>query len=115
MAFVGDSKVLLSSAELDAAGRSDLRRAMKLYGGAVEWAHDLGVELRPGQDRRPYTADDARREIEEVMARVGRLPSSGYIRGLGYRRLAAFVERMGGSGRVLAALGRQGRVSDSGA
>lgn len=107
--------MLPSSAELDGAGRSDLRRAMKLYGGAVEWAEDLGLELRPGQDRRPYTSDDARREIEEVMAYVGRLPSSGCIRGLGYRRLAAFVERMGGSRRVLAALGLQQRVGDSGA
>src|SRR5579875_2313564 len=97
LAFVGDGKVLPTSGELNAAGRSALRRAMAHFGDAATWAAELGLDLRPGQDRRPYSVDDARRDIRAVVREVGRLPNATAIRRRGYTRLAAFVERHGGA------------------
>jgi hypothetical protein len=38
-----------TTAELNAAGRSDLRRAIADYGGAEYWAGELGLVLHPSQ------------------------------------------------------------------
>lgn len=102
--FVGDRNELPTAAELNAAGRADLRRAMRLLGDAAFWAEELGLRLRPGQDRRPYTAADARRDLEAVMGAVGTVPHAGAIRELGYPRLASYVERHGGAAAVLETL-----------
>lgn len=112
--FVGERQELPTAAELNAAGRADLRRAMHLWGDAALWAAELGFRLRPGQDRRPYTAADVRRDLEAVMTAVGVVPHAGAIRQLGYPRLASYVERRGGSAAVVETLNSEDVGGSSG-
>jgi hypothetical protein len=112
--FVGERQVLPTAAELNAAGRADLRRAMRLWGDAAFWAAELGVRLRPGQDRRAYTTAEAQRDFEAVLASVGAVPHAGAIRRLGYARLASYVERRGGAAAVLETFKKKGLGEDAG-
>jgi hypothetical protein len=87
--------------ELESRGLHGLRAAVKRK-GVAHWAERLGIELSAGQDREPYGIEEARREIEQIVAETGRLPGSDTIRALGYPRLATVVARYGGVARFCA-------------
>lgn len=81
-----------TAAELEAAGRHDVRMALKKFGGHAEWAQRLGLPLRPGQDRTPYGAEDAVRDARLLMAELGPLPNMHAVRAHGYPRLASYIK-----------------------
>lgn len=85
------------AAEFDTSGREGLRDAIKRLGGATFWAAELGVPLRPGQDRSPYGESEALRDTRLVVAEQGRLPGGPALRRLGHPRLASYLSRRGGS------------------
>ena len=88
--------------KLEAQGLHGLRAAVKRK-GIAHWARRLGVELTAGQDREPYGLEQARRDIERVVAETGRLPGAATLRKLGYPRLASLITRFGGTTRFCAA------------
>jgi hypothetical protein len=94
--FIGEREVWPTADEFVAAGREDLRTAVKRHGGATWWAKQLGVPLRPGQDRSPYGVEDAVEEARELIRRLGYLPGAKTVRSLGYPRLATFMSQDGG-------------------
>ena len=104
--FIGERPDWPTAVEFEAAGRHDLRRAVKRHGGAVAWAKRLGKQLRPGQDRTSYGEDDAMRDGLEIVDMRGHLPGAGEVRALGYHRLASFMQCRypGGAGRFRADL-----------
>lgn len=96
-AFLGEQRTWPSASEFVAAGREDLRNAIKRHGGAAWWARELGIELRPGQDRAPYSEADALTEAKELVEELGYLPGQRKARELGYGRLATHISRRGGA------------------
>lgn len=94
--FIGDREVWPTADEFVAAGREDLRTAVKRHGGATWWAAELGVRLRPGQDRSPYGVEEALEEARELIRQLGYLPGAKKVRSLGYPRLATFMSQGGG-------------------
>jgi hypothetical protein len=85
-----------TASELEREGHHGLRYALRRLGGHVYWAKRMGLPLRPGQDRRPYGTDEARRDIAAVKERYGTVPAEQRLRDLGYPRLASFVKARGG-------------------
>lgn len=85
--------------QFDQAGRADLRHAVRVYGGTVYWAKQIGLPLASRQDREPYTSDDAIRDASEVVAELGYLPGVPVLRRMGRNRLATAVQRAGGAAR----------------
>lgn len=102
-AFVSGRAAFPTMQEFVAAGRTDLRDAVKNYGGTVLWAQRLGLTLRNGQDRTPYGTAEAIAEAQRVIAEQGRLPNVTALRSNGHPRLATFISRCGGVKRFLAA------------
>lgn len=96
--YIGDGEYFPTAVELEADGRSDIRHALKRLGGHSEWARRLGLPLRPGQDREPYSLEDAVRDARALVAAHGSLPGMRPIRREGYPRLASYIQwRHGGS------------------
>lgn len=91
-----------SFTELSAAGRGDLRAAIRDFGGAPYWAHEFGLELRPGQERSPYGEADALVDAKRCIAEHGKLQSPKTVRRLGYPRLASYLQIRGGTKRFVA-------------
>jgi hypothetical protein len=81
--------------QLESRGLHGLRYALKREGVGY-WAERLGVGLSAGQDREPYGIEEARRDIDRVVAETGRLPGEPTLRKLGYPRLATLVAGSGG-------------------
>lgn len=100
-AFVGDRRDFPTRAEFERAGRSDLRAAVRDFGGVAYWAQRVGLRLRPGQDRAPYGAQDAVLDTKAVIAAEGHLPNAKRVRELGYPRLSTYIGRCGGVARFL--------------
>lgn len=96
LAFVGDRPDWPRAPEFEAAGRGDLRHAVKDHGGATYWAGELGLRMEPVQDRRKYTEADALRDLKVVVAQYGFLPGDGRLRQDGRSRLASFVRKQPG-------------------
>jgi hypothetical protein len=90
--------------QLETRGFHGLRNALKRKGVRF-WAERLGVGLAAGQDRETYGIEEARLDIDRVVAEVGRLPGQVALRKLGYGRLATLVTRFGGSAKFCAAHG----------
>lgn len=95
-AFLGDRTDWPTAHEFTAAGREDLRTAVKRHGGATYWANELGKSLRPKQERSPYGEAEALRDAKAVAARVGHLPGEKTLRSMGYHRLATHIAGYGG-------------------
>jgi hypothetical protein len=93
------------ASEFTDAGREDLRQAIKKRGGAVYWARVMGRELGSGQNRGPYSLDDARGDAMAVTDQLGGVPGDSRLRGLGFSRLATYFRRHGGREAVLTELG----------
>lgn len=87
--------------ELESRGLHGLRHALKRRGVGY-WAGRIGVGLGAGQDREPYGIEDARRDIDRVVAELGRLPGAPALRQLGYPRLATLVAGSGGVAKFCA-------------
>jgi hypothetical protein len=87
--------------ELESRGLHGLRHALKQRGVGY-WAERIGVGLAAGQDRAPYGIDDARRDIDHIVAETGRLPAAPALRKLGYPRLATLVAGSGGVAKFCA-------------
>jgi hypothetical protein len=87
--------------QLEAQGLHGLRHALKRK-GVRSWAEHLGVALAAGQDREAYGIEEAREEIDKVVAEIGRLPGQTTLRKLGYGRLATLVTRFGGTAKFCA-------------
>ncbi len=90
--------------QFEAQGLHGLRHALKRK-GVRSWAERLGVDLAAGQDREHYGIEEARQDIDRVVAEVGRLPGQVALRKLGYGRLATLITRFGGSARFCATHG----------
>ena len=100
--YVGEGQVFPTSLEFDRAGRSDLRSAVRDFGGAAYWAERLGLRLRPGQSRSPYEREDAIRDARAVLEAQLDLPNTTRLRQLGFPRLASYIVKRGGVARFLA-------------
>jgi hypothetical protein len=98
-AFVSGRVGFPTMQEFVAAGRTDLRDAVKNYGGTVLWAQRLGLALRHGQDRSPYGAAEAIADAQRIIAKRGRLPNVKALRSSGHPRLATFIDHQCGSVR----------------
>jgi hypothetical protein len=96
-AFGGAGREFPTLVELDAAGRSDLRAAVTVYGGCTRWAARLGLPLPTTRLRQPYSEDEMREEARRIVVALGRLPGERALRQLGHPRLATAVRHAGGA------------------
>lgn len=102
-----------STRELRAAGHASLASAIgREPGGTAGVARRLGLQLRPGQDRAPFTEERARREAAEVIAQLGYFPGQAKMRLIGRARLATAVEKAGGTEAFARQLGLENAVLD---
>jgi hypothetical protein len=82
--------------EFEQAGLGHLAKAVSRRYGATHWARVLGLELRPSQDKEPFTEEDAVKQARAIIAQLGHLPGANKLRQLGYSRLATVVLHAGG-------------------
>lgn len=78
--------------QMTADGRTDLRHAVRKYGGVVHWSQILDLPLTKGQDRTPYSAEEAVAEARRLIDEFGRLPGIQILRKRGHPRLASFID-----------------------
>ncbi len=81
-----------TAVEFEARGAQRLRRVLRDHGGVTFWADQVGVPLRPGQDRSRYSDEKAAAELRALIERLGRVPGANKIRQLGYPRLASRIQ-----------------------
>ncbi len=89
--------------ELRAMGRGPLAGALAAYGGLNRWAGETGYPMAAGSDRRPYGWDEARKDVERVIAEWGVFPGGERLAEAGYRRLASFLYNTAGNRTALLA------------
>lgn len=97
-AFTVEATAFPSSREFDAAGRADLRHAVRKKGTAY-WAQRVRLPLGSRQDRQPYSIERAVEDARSVVLTHGGLPSVPRLRELGLGRLATRVQEAGGAER----------------
>lgn len=92
--------------QLRKMGHGRLAGALAAHGGLNRWAVETGYAMAPGSDRRPYGWENAREDVESVIAEWGVLPGAERLADAGYRRLASFlVHTAGNRERLLSELG----------
>lgn len=105
-------KVIPTAAQLEATGRSDLVRAIRMHGGwnAVAERLEMGVGFRPKEywNHFPHVEEEVRRIIAEHMpvSDTDTMPSLGQLKQHGIPGLYnAVVRRFGGSAKVAKQMG----------
>jgi hypothetical protein len=83
---------LPSAQDLERQGLWGLRNAMRRRGVGY-WAQELGLELRPGQDRRPYGLEQALADMRSVVCTQQEIVGWDRLRALGFSRLASYLRR----------------------